>query len=280
MNIRILFVAFLCVLPLTGRAQTAADPVDDAQLENTLRTTTEKLMQAGKTVDAGTLRAQLKRTGCELRLPALSAKSLSPPQAYTTCRDSVAIVGALYKCDKCAHWHVSTATAFAIAEPDVFVTNYHVFKNTNELAFVAMNRQQNVQPVQEILAASPSDDIAIIRIPGMRMRPLALRADASVGSPVTLISHTDQHFYFFTQGAIARYSDRKRKDRSTLTMEITADFCKGSSGAPILDERGNAVGMVSSTQTVVYEKERPDSVQMVFKDCVPVASILKLVKSR
>jgi serine protease Do len=271
-------VAAVCLLLACGaRAQTSADPVDDTAMDAILRQKAEALMQAGKTVPAASLRAQLKRGSCDLsRLPAPSDRAVPPARTYQEQRDNILIIGGLYKCTKCDKWHASTAAAFALAAPDIFVSNYHVFKDTNTVAYVGMTRQQEVKPVAEILAANQADDIAIFRIPGLRVKPMALRYDAPVGTPVRLISHPEDHFYSFSQGTLARYSRQTHTDHFHLKMEITADFAKGSSGAPILDDCGNAIGMVAATRAVFYKKEDYESVQMVFKECIPASVIKKL----
>jgi hypothetical protein len=104
-----------------------------------------------------------------------------------------------------------------------------------------------------------------------------LREDAPVGSPVTVISHPEYHFYTLTAGIIARYDQHSHGRETRFRMDITADFAKGSSGAPILDEHGNAVGMVVSTQPVFHQDDKTETVQMVFKHCAPAALIRRLV---
>ena len=63
-------------------------------------------------------------------------------------------------------------------------------------------------------------------------------------------------------------------------MSVTADFAKGSSGAPILDLNGNVVGMVASTKSVYYDEENglQKDLQMVMKNCVPAKCILDLIE--
>ena len=80
----------------------------------------------------------------------------------------------------------------------------------------------------------------------------------------------------------------------------TADFAVGSSGGPLVDDRGNVVGMVASTLAVYARDEEvrrgqpadePDDdaadasatggdFQMGLNMCVPAAYILRLVGGR
>ena len=63
-------------------------------------------------------------------------------------------------------------------------------------------------------------------------------------------------------------------------MAITADFAKGSSGAPVLNTKGEVVGMVSAMNSVYYEDDStcPKNLQMVVKNCVPARYILNLIE--
>ena len=64
-------------------------------------------------------------------------------------------------------------------------------------------------------------------------------------------------------------------------MSITADYARGSSGGPVLNEHGAVVGMVCSTRTTYYGtkgKDKDDDVQMIVKFCIPGESIRALLK--
>jgi S1-C subfamily serine protease len=145
---------------------------------------------------------------------------------------------------------------------------------------VATTADGRIMPVLSVLAASEADDIAIVQLGGEGLQPVPLLADAPVGSKVCAISHPDSQYYTLTEGIISRYCVRTTKGAEVPLMAITADYAKGSSGAPILDECGNAVGMVASTISIYYTNEggKKDNLQMVLKHCVPAASVLKLIE--
>ena len=48
-------------------------------------------------------------------------------ETYAVACDSVIVIAGVAKFGNDSNWKANAATAFPIAEPDVFVTNYHVF---------------------------------------------------------------------------------------------------------------------------------------------------------
>ena len=77
--------------------------------------------------------------------------------------------------------------------------------------------------------------------------------------------------------------------RRQTWMNITAEYARGSSGAPILDSRGRVVGMVSSTQSI-YSGGRfrpespgesaPGAFQMCIRNCVPLTPLQNIFKQK
>ena len=65
-------------------------------------------------------------------------------------------------------------------------------------------------------------------------------------------------------------------------MSITADFAKGSSGCPVLDEElYNVIGIVNNTESIYYDDDghkKQLDLQMVVKNATPSWAVLPLVE--
>jgi S1-C subfamily serine protease len=253
---------------------------DHARMRDLIAKAT-KLADSGKTTPMKALSKQLNRKQCRLTLPTRLTKQLPRPEIYRKNLAGVLIVSGLYKCKKCSKWHASPASGFALTSTGAIATNYHLFESKDKKALVAMTHDGKIYGVKEVLAAGKADDAVILQLDmgGDKLKPLALAPDTPIGTEVTVISHPNRRFYNLTEGVVSRYSRMRTKRGITNMVAITADFARGSSGAPVFDDRGNVAAMVSSTFSVYYTqtKNTQKNLQMVFKQCVPAASILKLI---
>ncbi len=269
-----LLTALLLCAP-AGAAGDGPDYVDDRAVLQALTRQVKQLEAAKKLTPIGQLGAQLARTGCALQLPVPPQQPLAPAALYRRAQDSVLLHCHLYLCGKCKQTHLKVSTCFPLTADGVCVANYHAFSTSNAVTMAVATRDGRVFPVTEVLAASQRDDIVIFRVAAERLTPLALAA-AEVGEAVAVLSHPSSRFYVLTQGAVARYC----LDQGAPRLQITADYAVGSSGGPVLNSAGAAVGMVASTQDLYARQEhgQHDNLQMVVKLCVPSASIRKLIK--
>ncbi len=274
-----------CALFLAGSPAPPAvrghEIIDDAGIVERMEKEGAVLMEAKKTVPLRTLRQRLaKAHSCTLTLPVGDAAPHSPAEIYARCAKGVLVVGVLAKCKDCDRFEMSGCSGFALTADGVFATNYHVVDDADAETLIVMTRDGQIAPVTEVLAADKLADVAILRAPGITCAPLPLAPEPPPpGSPVWALSHPDHNFYSFTSGMVSRHFLATTDDGKTPQMAITADFGVGSSGGPILDAAGLVVGMVCSTTSVYYqdEKEKVNDVQMVFKHCVPVGSIQRLI---
>ncbi len=234
-------------------------------------------------VDAATYKQQLSNKSCEVAVWPASKQLFRGPAFYKQFRKGVLKMGKMFKCGHCPEDHISTASAFVISADGVCVTNYHVFKSydpskPNEyITFFVMDVEQNIYPVTEVLAASKHDDLAIFKIDtkGQQLSPLCMGEEQPVGEAIHLISHPEHRFYTYTQGHI----DRKyiKPGTTKIRQSISAEFAKGSSGAPIMDDCGNVVGVVAGTQNIYYDQEGK-IYQSTIKEIIPVSRLKELIK--
>lgn len=225
---------------------------------------------------------KLVNDSCHVELIQANKNALCSGSLYNRAKNGVLIFGSLFNCGKCPKDHLLTSSAFLISKDGICVTNYHVFKSLNpneptnyETAFV-MNYQGDVFPVVEVLAGSKEDDLAVFKINtrGKHLQPLSLGKDQEPGAGIHVISHPDSRFYTYANGHVGR--SYIRRGTTSQRQTITAEFARGSSGAPVLDNRGNVAGLVAGTVNIYY-RPNGEHFQMTVKDIIPVSRLHKLL---
>ena len=268
--------------------------IDDQAMKDQLLSEAKKRLEAKTLTPGETLRSQLNRKTTKVTFAQPNSNVLPASEQYEYARSSVVIMGSVFLCGKCKNLHLSTGAGFAVSEDGVYLTNHHVVSSaTNSLGMVAITADGKVAGVTEVLAANQVEDWALVRIPELKLKPLPLKGNVSVGSEVFLVSHPNEHFFSFGKGNVARYGKGKTlsaqgtaKDRKVLGvtewLEITAEFGKGASGGPVMDNCGNVVGLISRVEgsKVADSSEDHSLGRMVFKQCTPAGLILKGVSSK
>jgi S1-C subfamily serine protease len=267
-------------LALLATALSAAEPfvVDDNKLIKAFEAGIGAVADSKEHITADDLAKAVKEAPKEIASLSLPDSSPADPAS------AVYMVGTVYKCGKCDDWHPGgMASAWALTHDGVMVSNYHVFEKATGAAMGVCDRDGKTYPVVEILAADKAADIAIFRVKAADLVPLALGSPAGIGSGVRVISHPGRRFFMQTSGEVSRYHQQpaRKNQPAAVWMSITADYAKGSSGGPVIDEAGKVVGMVSSTQSIYYDSDNGQPkgpLQMVIKNCVPASAIRALLK--
>ena len=238
---------------------------------------------------------QCKRTRTDaVRLPAkqISGAPLDGEEIYRRGARAAVLIGSAYKCDKCTKWHNTLASGFAITADGVIATNHHVAASASGEAMGVITADGRFFPVVEVLAADKAHDVALLRIEAKNLDFLPLRDDAPAGTPIRCYSHPANTFGCISEGIITRYFKMNEAERNgAVFMQITADYARGSSGGPIIDAQGNAVGMVASTSPVFTATPAPHvsskdakpatpSQQMVRHNCATARAILQLTRAK
>jgi thiol-disulfide isomerase/thioredoxin len=268
-----------------------------------------RLYRAKKTRTDAELRKNLNRQTTKLDLPEPEEDEIPDRELYRRACESVFIVCSLYKVNGTNDWQTSLATAFAVTSDGVLTSSAHVFDNEDKAdAVIVMDIHGKVYPVLELLATNQKADTCLFRVDANDLKPLPFADRALPGTRVRVLGHPGDSFYFLSTGIVANY---EKDNDGVLWMNTTADFGQGSSGGPVLDEFGNVVGQVSRTYTLYAggpeTRGRPRRVagaanaaekrdrdpseklepatdiadpQMVFKSCVPVATMRSLIKPK
>jgi len=284
-----------CLLALAGNkalAQTAF-PMSDSY--------TKSLRAAGDSVIANHPSITQEAVLEQLATPALkplnlaTAKSsgkLADSEIYKKAKPAVLIIGMMYRSPVDTTTQANLATGYVIDPSGICVTNYHVMlayaysPKGGKHAFIAQNGQGKTFAIAKVLYSSAENDLAVFQLDLGNIKTIPSLAlaekDAEIGDPVYVLGHPQGVFYHFTKGIAANlYSEyvqvlnsKERTYRNTLA--ITADYGTGSSGGPILDDKGNVIGTVSSTRAVSQDV-MGRSPQMVIKNTIPVSSLKKLL---
>ncbi|MDE1192978.1 MAG: serine protease [Arachidicoccus sp.] len=222
-------------------------------------------------------------------------KSLFPTLIYANSKPAVGLVAMCSKPNLSKEISVNPASAFVITPDGVCLTNYHVVyayahsKTLNDQGiFLIRLGNGRTYVMEKVLALSPQDDLALIKIDvkGERLPYVKLRnMDAEVGEKAYVLGNSFGQLYSLTQGIVSgKYNETMvlpgRTGRAARNlMSITADFSVGASGSPILDNNGYVIGIVSSTNIVEQQSNGRPMTQMVIKNAIPVSSIKHLIQS-
>ena len=181
----------------------------------------------------------------------------------------------------------AVATCFHVVNPGPGI---------REACLVAVDDQETVLPVTEVLAANRDCDACIVRVRGGHFRPLPLNTHVYPGDTAYCYSDPAQHRDYFSAGIVNRFYQcsvtRPAGSRSpsgvTLTrINVSADWAPGSSGSAVLDDCGNGIGHVVSISTM---RDEPDSkaqdshvegrAAIVFHEAVSARDVLLLIRQR
>ncbi|NDC64967.1 MAG: serine protease, partial [Planctomycetia bacterium] len=234
--------------------------VDDEAYEAQSAEAAERLAKEGRLVNYTDIARKAPADHPALAVASVSTQALSPAELAEKLRKSTVAVGLRYldpkkrgaKNPSGKPWsYMIGATAFAVA-PGVLSTSLHVMtldpSFMKEAQAVAVTCDGTVHPITGVIAASDRADTCLVSVPGLDLPPLPIRPGVKTGEPVWCMSHPDGFTYMFTGGQVARVSRGRwdGKHGTALHVEVTAEYCPGSSGGALADSAGNVVAQVSS----------------------------------
>ena len=293
----------LCSTPLFAQQLSDSLFSNDARFHADLEERVAKafLEQKGKTVPQLQLEAKDLKNEQKLAWKPKTKplqQILPVDQVYQHAKSAVYLMGRLNQSEPAMGGYADLfATAFAISEDGICMTNYHVLselistnkpidslkRSTEQSTYFIQSIQGEVFVLEKLLAYSSSNDLAIfkVRTANKKLPHLPLGPVLIPGQNVYIISHPDHNYYYLSAGIVNKNSlmlNPRVPNIRQYRMTVSADYAIGSSGAPIISDKGNLAGIVSSTQTVPANASNGSNQQMVFKNAISVQAIHQLIE--
>lgn len=274
----VVMATLITLFVIVPRSDAADSWIDDQALKNSFTSTLNRLFEKGGLTAGADLVQQLQVATKYAFSPPQTTPAKTPQEARERALSATLIIGHLYLCEDCGKRHATLAGGVLISPNGLALTNYHVLDSRAAIVFGAMTSTGQLYPIGKVLAASAEHDIALIQLRDANDLPwISLAPSSEIGDELFVISHPDNYFFTYTRGYLSRkylLPEGKHPPR----LQITADFAKGSSGCGIYNLRGEMIGLVASTNSIYYtkEKEKMENLQMVIKSGVPTESILEL----
>jgi hypothetical protein len=133
-----------------------------------------------------------------------------------------------------------------IFHPDGYIlTNHHVVADSTEQIVVLANGNR---VTAKLVATDPNKDLALLKIPGSNLPilPIGESRKISVMDPVLAMGFPMTTTIGFDVSAYDGKINAIRKSEHTPLLQIDASINPGNSGGPLLNDRGEVVGIVVS----------------------------------
>ena len=129
-------------------------------------------------------------------------------------------------------------------EPELLATSYMVIKGRAKL-FARLAGSNTTYPVIEIVQYDEEKDLAVVRVPGAKGWPLPPWRNMLVGGiDVFVISNSKG-----TEPAVSRgIISTTRQSGTESQVEITAPASSTDAGSPVLNKRGEVIGLLTSVE--------------------------------
>ena len=132
-------------------------------------------------------------------------------------------------------------TGFAIEGPGLIATAYHVIGDGREIRVELPDGRK--LPVIEVFASSSQLDLAILRVEATDLPPLPLSPEGKTpqGREIVALGHPEGFRNAIVTGVVSGYQEIDGIEMLQLAMSIE----RGNSGGPVLDRKGQVVGIVT-----------------------------------
>ena len=168
-----------------------------------------------------------------------STAELSAEEIYTRISPSVVEISAESATE------ISTGTGFFFDEKGTIITNYHVIENCQK-ANITLSNGLTYQ-VTAVLGYDADRDIAILSTTCKTSKPLTIRSSTvKTGEKVYALGSSLGLTGSLSDGIVSAVN---REVEGNVYLQTTAPISQGNSGGPLVDAKGEVVGIVCASFT-------------------------------
>lgn len=140
-----------------------------------------------------------------------------------------------------------------VAQPGVVVTNAHVVAGEHDTTVQIDGHPPSLSAYA--IAFDPTDDVAVLRVPGLSLPPLELDSDPTSGQPGAILGYPEDGPFDARPGRIGRTQRIVTDDAygrgpvSRLLTPLRGRVRPGNSGGPLVDRQGQVLTTVFASTT-------------------------------
>ena len=170
-----------------------------------------------------------------------------------------------------------TGSGFVISSNGYFLTCAHVVEGGREIKVQIASKSYTAK----LIRADTHNDVALLKLDGTDFQPITLsHILPEMGEKVYTVGFPNPDL----QGASAKYTDGSISSLSGImddirTMQITVPIQGGNSGGPLLDEAGNALGLVVAQLNAETVFEYTGTIPQNVNFAIKISYALPLVQS-
>jgi S1-C subfamily serine protease len=142
-----------------------------------------------------------------------------------------------------------------VARPEEIVTNAHVVAGESDTTVEVEGRAPGL--AAQAIAFDPTDDIAVLRVPGLRLAPLSLASSPASGSAGAILGYPENGPFAVRPGRIGATERVQTQDAygngpvHRLLTPLRGVVRPGNSGGPLVDTAGDVLTTVFAGTTGV-----------------------------
>ena len=123
---------------------------------------------------------------------------------------------------------------------NLIATNYHVIEGAAR-GTAKLVGKFTTYTIEGVTATDKTNDLALLKVtaPGIKPLPLGNSTDVKIGETVYVAGNPKGLEGTFSNGIISSLRDKNTKER----LQMTAPISPGSSGGPVLNSKGEVIGV-------------------------------------